>query len=113
MASSRTSTGQSSPFKQQYAGLTDLYVIATMYHCGDSGRDRVNPYALVHTIWLTKVKLAVCQKNGMVLPPSAQTTFQTNQIAHPKFYAAAEELESIEKSNMTRTARRCPHRRRV
>lgn len=97
MASSRTSTGQSSPFKQQYAGLTDLYVIATMYHCGDSGRDRVNPYALVHTIWLTKVKLAVCQKNGMVLPPSAQTTFQTNQIAHPKFYAAAEELESIEK----------------
>ncbi|XRD86289.1 AHH domain-containing protein [Dyella acidisoli] len=41
--------------------------------------------------------MVVCQKNGMVLPSSAQTTFQADQIAHPRFYAAVEELEPVEK----------------
>ncbi|AGK48859.1 A nuclease of the HNH/ENDO VII superwith conserved AHH family protein [Burkholderia thailandensis MSMB121] len=96
MAGSQAAARKLDPFRQPVAGLTDLIVVAAMFQSPSDPRNRINPHAVAYTVLFRKVKDDIREKNGMSLPSSAKKLFQDHQVLHPRFFAAAEQLEPIE-----------------
>lgn len=97
MASSLASARKTDPYVKPFAGLTDLIIVAAMHQSDEPPANRINPHAAAYTVLFGKIKNDICEKNGMPLPPSAKGLFHGNQVIHPRFFAAARQLEPIEK----------------
>lgn len=90
-------TPKRDPFTQPFAGLTDLIVVAAMSQANEPATSRINAHAAAYTVMIEKIKNDTRERNLMALPQSAKRLYQDNQIIHPRFYAAAQQLEAIEK----------------
>lgn len=109
MASSQVSARKTDPFTKPFAGMTNLIIVAAMHQSAEPPAGRVNPHAAAYAVLFGKIKNDICERNSMPLPPSAKRLFQDNQVIHPRFFAAASQLEPIDKveydhKGRTRTA---------